>query len=393
MNRWRESSRMNHRYVLIKKGMSFLMAWLLVLSLWPMGATYGAETVTQIELDYEGNPHVYVGHASYTLKLMASIQGATAQKDVSSAATWVSSSPSVVKVTGGQLTGLEEGTVTITARYSGFTTSVQVTSDYMFESFHLSQAGPLALDLGEQLTLQAIAVDEQGVENEVGTTAAWTSSKPEVATVDKGKLTLLAKGTTTIKATYQGMSASLELTVQSPYSKLELDAEGASELLVGGEKLSLHASATLTGGMQEDVTDEATWTSSHPAVAKVDKGSIEPLAEGTATITASYRGVQSTATIIVRRPYEAMVVTPDEPQYVFINGEPTQAKAEVFNGLTFREDVTSKATWTSTNMVVATVSGGVITPKRAGETIIRVAYRGFVKEFPYTVFPSNFFGF
>lgn len=73
----------------------------------------------------------------------------------------------------------------------------------------------------------------------------------------------------------------------------------------------LTAEVTYADGTSDDVTSQATWTSSDDAVATVDAaGIVTAVTEGTCTITAEFGGVSDTSAITVTNPPEALSVTP-----------------------------------------------------------------------------------
>lgn len=133
-------------------------------------------------------------------------------KDVTSNATWSSSSSSVAGVNSGTITGNGVGSATITATYNGksATCSVKVTG-----SPALSLGWTSAdLEKGDVRTNAAIYNPNNGTAStNVTSSAVWTTSNSGVATVGGGQITAQGKGTCTITATYNGVSASCTVNV------------------------------------------------------------------------------------------------------------------------------------------------------------------------------------
>ncbi|MCE7874197.1 hypothetical protein DYH09_28020 [bacterium CPR1] len=70
---------------------------------------------------------------------------------------------------------------------------------------------------GSLLSFTAIGNFSDATSNQLGAGVVWTSSAPAVATIDaNGQATALADGTTTITATFQGVSGQTTLTVATP---------------------------------------------------------------------------------------------------------------------------------------------------------------------------------
>lgn len=133
-------------------------------------------------------------------------------KDVTSNATWSSSSSSVAGVNSGTITGNGVGSATITATYNGKSATCTVN---VIGSPTLS-LGWTSVDLkrGDVRTNAAIYNPNNGTAStNVTSSAVWTTSNSGVATVGGGQITAQGKGTCTITATYNGVSASCTVNV------------------------------------------------------------------------------------------------------------------------------------------------------------------------------------
>lgn len=368
-----------------------IAVWLcLFVLLTPALPAWAADEIMSVAIEHEGDALVYVDHEPYILKLLAELKDSTTKKDVTGAATWTTSNSAVIKVDGGVLTAVSPGSATITAKYQTFTATIFVTSKYVYKEIYLEPSTDLHVELGDDSkVIQAYAVEHDGSVQRITEHAQWSSSDASIVKVDKGELELIGAGTATITAKYKGLSKKTKVHVTSPYSGMTITPSADyHELQVGDTPLQLKAFAELKGGMTEDVSDEAEWLSSNTAVATVEEGKIKPVGQGTAKISAKYLGVSAEVEVIVRLPYEAMVVTPQEEIHLFLTDDPVQLKAEVLKGTAFREDVTSKAKWTSSNPVAVMVNHGKITPHAAGTSTIEVSYRGFTQGIPVYVYPT-----
>ncbi|MBQ9989624.1 MAG: Ig-like domain-containing protein [Lachnospiraceae bacterium] len=126
--------------------------------------------------------------------------------------TWSSSADGVAKVDGnGTVTAVKAGEATITVKAGGKTASctVKVTAKAVETSITLDKT-TATLKTGESLTLKAAVTP-------AGKTLSWSSSKPEVATVENGKVTAKAAGEATITVTADGKSVSCKVTVTAGY--------------------------------------------------------------------------------------------------------------------------------------------------------------------------------
>ncbi|MDE7186966.1 MAG: Ig-like domain-containing protein, partial [Lachnospiraceae bacterium] len=123
------------------------------------------------------------------------------------------------------------------------------------------------------LTVQITSGEAQSVE--------WATSKPEVATVDKGNVTAVGTGSANITARVKAADGEQELickvTVQDTDSKITIS--GDTEVAVG-------KTVTLTAKTEPEGR-KVTWSSSDEKTAKVDdKGVVTGVAAGTAEIKA-----------------------------------------------------------------------------------------------------------
>lgn len=126
----------------------------------------------------------------------------------------------------------------------------------------------------------------------------WTSDKTDVATVDaNGKVKGVKAGEAKITATLGESTASCTVTVKDTFA-LEIDQTSVRLDLNSDQKtVTLTASATKNGAAVENAT--IAWKSSDPAVATVANGVVTAVSVGSATITATYEGVDATSTISV----------------------------------------------------------------------------------------------
>ena len=91
---------------------------------------------------------------------------------------------------------------------------------------------------------------------------SWSSSNSRVASVDKnGKVTAKTKGTATITAKVDGVSASCKVTVNEP-AKTTIKLDKTKVTLGAGEPCTLKATVS--------PSQKVTWTSSNPKLVKVD---------------------------------------------------------------------------------------------------------------------------
>ena len=138
--------------------------------------------------------------------------------------------------------------------------------------------------VGEVLKLYSNA-SEIGLDGD----AKWTSSNPEVATIDNdGILEALKAGETTITLTVGEQSVSVDVTVLVRAETAKLSVTGSQTVAVGG---TTNLSATLTNSSSKAGFN---WSSSDESIAVVNSdGVVTGVSGGLCTITATCKDDQS----------------------------------------------------------------------------------------------------
>ena len=209
--------------------------------------------------------------------------------------TFTSSDSTVAKVDdNGLVTALNPGTTTVTVRtHNGKTAkcSITVTGTILPTSIALGTT-EATLYVKNTLTLKGTIQPAKAK-----ATLTFTSSNTAVATVStKGKVTAKQAGHATITVTTQnGLSASCDITVNTPPTKIALSRSTAT--LGIGETLTLD-----TALQPADAVTTLKWSSSKSSVAKVSDGTVTGVKAGTATITVkTANGKKATCKITVKK--------------------------------------------------------------------------------------------
>lgn len=211
---------------------------------------------------------------------------------------WTSSAPDVATVSStGSVTAVKAGSATITVKTTDggktATCAVTVNAKVFPVTGVTLDAKTKELVEGDSFTLKATVAPDNATDKSV----TWTSSAPEVATVDaNGKVTAVKAGSATITVTTTdgGKTATCTVTVKAHVASVTLDKTTLT--LTAGESASL--TATVNPDYAEDKS--VTWTSSAPDVASVDaNGKVTAVKAGTATITVTTTDGGMTATCAV----------------------------------------------------------------------------------------------
>ena len=278
----------------------------------------------------------------------------------------------------GLVTAVSMGTTQITVTSGYATASATVTVTQESGSITITPSSVTLTTAGETVQLKA-EVKDTGNTVIPGASVVWSSSDPEVATVDaNGLVTAVSSGTTQIMATSGGVSTSRPVFVvlAQPAARVELNISEATLTSVG-QSLQLDA---LVYDIDRVAIPGAsvTWSSNHPAVADVDTtGLVSAVSNGTTLVTATSGGVSTFAAIhvVIEQEVERITVTPDSATLTS-SGATVQLEAVVYD-IDGAVIPGAPVVWSSNDPVVATVNAdGLVTAVSNGTTQITAASGG-----------------
>lgn len=162
--------------------------------------------VSEISLDVTEKT-LYAGE---TLKLTATV---SPENSTYKTVEWSSSDKSVATVDAeGKVNAIGKGATTITAKADGKDATCKLTVLAPVKGVSISKTA-LSLLVGESATLTATLIPADATPREE---LAWSSSAPEVVSVESGVVKALTEGTATITATVEGFTAGCVVSVSKP---------------------------------------------------------------------------------------------------------------------------------------------------------------------------------
>ncbi len=224
------------------------------------------------------------------------------QHDLTASAQWTSSDPKVVTVdNSGLAIAGSPGSAMISAAVKSVLGSgpLSVTSA---ELTAIAVTGDsTSVPLGRRTQMHAVGTFTDGSQQDLTSSAEWTSSDPKIVAVDNSGLAVGSSlGTATISAGVKSVSGSSALSVTSA-ALASLSVSPSSSVILFGRTQQLLLIATYTDGSTADVTANATWDSSNPQAASVDAhGVVLALDVGNSQLTASYQNQQASASVTVQ---------------------------------------------------------------------------------------------
>lgn len=161
----------------------------------------------------------------------------------------------------------------------------------------------VALRVGQEATLTAwLRLTPTTRENKT-TSASWTTSDSDVATVKAGKVTAVSAGTVTITARFEGHVAELQLDIKpGPAEMVSLSIEPSSLVVRKDSTATLLVVAHYDDGTQRAVTEWVAWWVEKPSVASVSGEVVSGLAPGITQVVASFQSLTASAQVEVRSP-------------------------------------------------------------------------------------------
>lgn len=284
---------------------------------------------------------------------------------------WTSSDEKIAAVEDGKVTALSAGecVITVTDTVSGLSASctVSVVEDPVYAAGIQFETEQVELVLGKTDTAEVQPVITP--ENVTETAVTYSSSDDEITSVDEdGVVTAVSQGTAVITATVASgenttISASCEVIVTQPVEGVSFEVEELY-LAVDGEAKEIPVVITPADATNQTVT----YTIEDETVVSLDEsGMLEPLKIGTTTLTAKTEdgGYTATLTVLVIIPSTSVELSSTELT-LCAGGAAGKITATVLP-----ETASSrKVLWSSSDETIATVSGGIVTPEKAGTAVI-----------------------
>ncbi len=315
-------------------------------------------------------------------------------QNLTSIVSWASADSAVASVSdAGVVAGVSAGQTTVTATYSGKSSSF-VVDVLPFDAATLAaklvrlSVSPtqLALVAGLGGQFQAIGVFIDGSQRDVTALVEWTGSLESVASVSnaaqsKGEVDALQVGDVLVTAGVGGFSAQSDLTVlAATLDSIEISPKELSLPL--GTNKSLVVTGVYSDGSIYDISDQVVWSSGSALVADFNDALypslIDSVGLGLATITAQSVDGLSTATteITVTDAVISSLTLSSGNASVAAGGVQLLSAIAVYSDNT-SADVTNEVIWSSSNTEVAVVDAfGGVTTLAQGVVDITAVYDG-----------------
>lgn len=283
-------------------------------------------------------------------------------KDLTTFVNWSSAGPSVATISNtGLTTTVGTGATTIMANDAS--TGINGSANLMVTAAQLVsiEVTPINPSIANGTTKQftATGVFSDGTTQDLTAQVTWSSSNTGIATIDSAGLATAANtGSATISATSGSISGTTTLTVTAA-TLTSISVTPTNPSIAKGTTKQFTATGTFTDATTQDLTTQATWSSSNTGVATVNSnGLTTSVATGSTTITATSGTIAGSTTLTVTAAtLTSISVTPTNPSIAKGTTKQFTATGTYTDGTT--QNLTTSITWSSSNTVTATISNAV----------------------------------
>ena len=329
--------------------------------------------------------------------------------DISAAVTWSSSVAAVATISNapgsnGMITTAGAGSTMITAALGGVSASTTLTvTSATLVSIDVTPANPTIAD-GLTDSLQATGVYTDHSTHDLTGSVTWSSSVAGIASVSNvpgsnGLATTSSPGSTTITATFGGISGSTSLTVTAA-SLVSLGVTPVNSSIAKGLKPQFTAIGTYTDNSTQVLTARVLWSSSDPTVTTVSNASgyeglgtaLYLLVQSPSPRLCKQHTTRSTVLTVTPATLVSIGVTPANPSGCQRPDRPVSFATGVYTDKLDAEPTASVA-WTSSDPTIASISNasishGLATSVSPGSVSITAASGGVSGSTGLTVTPA-----
>lgn len=237
------------------------------------------------------------------------------------------------------------------------------------------QVDPASVSKPVGLTQRYTAIGRysSGTTQDITTAVTWSSSDASQVEIDAGGVaTARAVGAPVLQAVLGSVASNTVTFTVTAAALVAIDVTPASATRPKGATQQLAATGRYTDGSTPDMTWDVTWASSTPAVTVRFDGLATASQVGTSVVTAVYGAVTSNAVAFDVTPAAlvSLAVTPALATRSLGLTQQYRATGTYTDGST--SDVTSTATWSSSDPAKATISAaGLASAAGLGTTDIR----------------------
>ncbi|MGF7046195.1 hypothetical protein J2T13_000657 [Paenibacillus sp. DS2015] len=353
----------------------------------PAGTGYAEEVITSLEYDNPADIEISLGVEGTSVRVWGVNSIEETKREYSDKVEWSLTDDKIIKVEKGVITPLEEGTVTLTAKYQKFQVSkqIKITASKIVEKVVKLTASQNSYSLlaGSEQKLPVIEAElESGTKVDVSDKVSWVSTSTKIVTVKDGKVKGVSIGKTTVKAMYSGKFVKVPVAVDEKITSLTV--QNKNIVLIAGKSIAVKVTGMNSAGTNIVLSSKVNWVSSNTSVATVKGAAVKAVANGTTTLTGSYQGIEVTVNVSVVPKLLKLTFSPSRIN-VIVGGEQQLPSVQAVYADGTKLDVSDKVSWVSTSTKVVTIKDGNIKAVSKGRAAVKATYLGKNIKIPITV--------
>jgi Big-like domain-containing protein len=260
------------------------------------------------------------------------------------------------------LTGCGAGSLSSISSTAPFLASLAVTP------------GTQTVAAGSQQQFKATGTYSDHSSKDLTSSVSWKSSDAAVASINgSGLVKVLAAGQTTISATLSSVNGSAGLTATDFLLSINIKADGSNVNV--GSALQLTAMGTFQDGKPATPLSNVTWTSSNTSNASIShSGLLSGLHGGQVIVTAKSGSISADTQLSVTALLQRIGISPVGAA-VLVGGQQQFSAIGTYNDGT-TQNLTSSATWTSSDQTKVSVQHGLANGVAVGAADLTVTQNG-----------------
>ena len=281
----------------------------------------------------------------------------SSSQDLTSQVSWQSNDTVIAEInSSGLLNSNNTGNTTVTASYSGQTSSASITVTAAALSSINITPGQTSIANGTSTSLLATGLYTDQTTQDLTQQVSWQSDNNAVSDINfNGLVSGNSVGTSVITASLGTISntASVAITTATLSS---INVTPGVTSIANGTNISLVANGIYSDQSTQDLTSQVTWQSGNSSITEVSSsGFVTARSVGTATITASLNGQSSSSSITVTTAtLDSINISPNNSSLP--NGANINLEATGFYSDSSSQDLTSQVSWQSSNSAIAEVN-------------------------------------
>jgi hypothetical protein len=352
-----------------KKSLSLI--YLIILSFILVGCGGGSKTAAPIIISIDSNVSnttLPLG-IDLTATVTANLDNNTSM-DVTSSVNWIINNTNVLRDNNGTFETVGVGSTVLTAQYAGYesNTTINVTNAELV-SLEISPSS-VNIPEGKTDTLRVMGTYTDDSKVNLTANVKWNISDTTVCSIDSGLVRGLSNGMSTAVNAQLNTITSNNLTVNVTAPVLEsIQISPNATEIIEGENIQFVATGTYSNGIENDISNSVTWTSSdiHKATISAN-GLAEASAAGIVTIKASSGYIENNATLSITNAILTSIAV-SVPSQVEAGWTKTLSATGTYNnGQT--KDISTLAVWSSNDTSLATISENTVLGENNGTVTI-----------------------